>query len=293
MSGKITECPICMERFNKTNKQPKILNCGHTFCKNCLIEQKNKSQNLICSICRENEIINDPEKIATNRAIYDLLYDPLQTLQIDQENYLGDENKKHIDFTIIMLGPPSSGKTSLVRRYIDKLFSEKYEVTVGLDFKYKKFNYKDYIIRLQIFDTAGTETFQSIAANYYKRSFGALIVFDLSDKEYFESLDSWINNYKENRDDRKDELIYLIGNKCDLDKREIQKEDIVDLMRKHNLKKYYEVSAKTGKNVDTVFVDIAKDLIKLYLDNNRYSNFTKNIVLKKNDVDNNECCCNN
>ena len=68
-----------------------------------------------------------------------------------------------------MLGPPSSGKTSFVRQYIDKAFLDTYEVTVGFDFKVKKFKYGNKIIKLQIFDTAGTEMFQSIARNYYKK----------------------------------------------------------------------------------------------------------------------------
>lgn len=145
MSEKLTECPICYERFNKSNKEPKILYCGHTFCKNCLFEQKKRSENLKCSICQKVQIINDPEEITTNRTIYDLLYDPLQTLQTDNENYSkisSDENVKPIDFKIIMLGPAFSGKTCLVRRYTDRVFSGKYNVTIGLDYKIKKFYYK-------------------------------------------------------------------------------------------------------------------------------------------------------
>ena len=164
---------------------------------------KKTSKNLKCSLCQKVQIINDPEEITTNRTIYDLLYAPLQTLHIDDENCINiksNENKKIIEFNIIMLGPSSSGTTCLVRRYIDRFFSEKYEITIGFDFKSKKFHYKNYIIKLLIFDIAGTENYQAIARNYYNMSFAALMVFDLCNKKFFNSLNYWIYNYKEYRE---------------------------------------------------------------------------------------------
>ena len=55
-----------------------------------------------------------------------------------------------IEVKIIMIGPPSSGKTSFIRRYIDKSFIDKYNVTVGFDFKSIKYQFGNKIINLQI-----------------------------------------------------------------------------------------------------------------------------------------------
>ncbi len=69
----LIECHICSERYNTTIKMPKILNCGHTFCKECLNKSLKYTKELSCSICRQITNINDPEQLITNRTIYDLL----------------------------------------------------------------------------------------------------------------------------------------------------------------------------------------------------------------------------
>ena len=266
--SELTDCPICLERYNKTEKVPKILNCGHTFCKECLIKQKNKYGKLECSICREN-IKNDPEQLITNRTIFDLLYTP----KIEENNIYERSNSNSItdeklSFKIIMIGPANSGKTSIVRRYVDKKFNDDYKVTVGFDYMNKEITIGKKKVNIQLWDTAGTEMFQSLSSSYYRNSYGALVVFDVLDRKSFESLNTWINYYREHRDHNYEELIYLIGNKIDSKDRVISKKEAMDFMEENNLKEYYESSAKKGDNIDNIFNNIAKDLIKIYGNNN-------------------------
>ena len=266
--SELTDCPICLERYNKTEKVPKILNCGHTFCKECLIKQKNKYGKLECSICREN-IKNDPEQLITNRTIFDLLYTP----KIEENNIYERSNSNSItdeklSFKIIMIGPANSGKTSIVRRYVDKKFNDDYKVTVGFDYMNKEITIGKKKVNIQLWDTAGTEMFQSLSSSYYRNSCGALVVFDVLDRKSFESLNTWINYYREHRDHNYEELIYLIGNKIDSKDRVISKKEAMDFMEENNLKEYYESSAKKGDNIDNIFNNIAKDLIKIYGNNN-------------------------
>ena len=266
--SELTDCPICLERYNKTEKVPKILNCGHTFCKECLIKLKNKYGKLECSICREN-IKNDPEQLITNRTIFDLLYTP----KIEENNIYERSNSNSItdeklSFKIIMIGPANSGKTSIVRRYVDKKFNDDYKVTVGFDYMNKEITIGKKKINIQLWDTAGTEMFQSLSSSYYRNSYGALVVFDVLDRKSFESLNTWINYYREHRDHNYEELIYLIGNKIDSKDRVISKKEAMDFMEENNLKEYYESSAKKGDNIDNIFNNIAKDLIKIYGNNN-------------------------
>ena len=180
--AELTECPICSERYNRTIKMPKILSCGHSFCKECLIKSLKYSQELLCSICRQKQNVKDPEQLITNRAIYDLLYN---TTNIDKLNNTvssissSDISEPEISFKTIMIGPAFSGKTSLMKRYIFKKFSEDYQVTVGLDFQCKTIKMNGKAFNMQIWDTAGTEMFQSLSASYYRNSTGAIVVFDV------------------------------------------------------------------------------------------------------------------
>ena len=266
--SELTDCPICLERYNKTEKVPKILNCGHTFCKECLIKLKNKYGKLECSICREN-IKNDPEQLITNRTIFDLLYTP----KIEENNIYERSNSNSIKdekliFKIIIIGPANSGKTSIVRRYVDKKFNDDYKVTVGFDYMNKEITIGKKKVNIKLWDTAGTEMFQSLSSSYYRNSCGALVVFDVLDRKSFESLNTWINYYREHRDQKYEELIYLIGNKIDSKDRVISKKEAMDFMEENNLKEYYESSAKKGDNIDNIFNNIAKDLIKIYGNNN-------------------------
>ena len=71
------------------------------------------------------------------------------------------------------------------------------------------------IIKLQIWDTAGQEQFRSITKLFYKNSQAAIVVYDVTKKDSFDSVASWLNEIEENRD-QEDMLVYLAGNRVDL-----------------------------------------------------------------------------
>ena len=274
--SELTECPICFERFNRTEKMPKILSCGHTFCKGCLIKQKNKFNQLSCPVCRESQKINDPEQLITNRTIYDLLYNPT--------NEIGDDNinTTNFEYKVIMIGPASSGKTSLVRRYVTKEFSEMYSVTVGLDYQTKKVQIGKKTVNLSIWDTAGTEMFQSLSRSYYRKSHAAIVVFDINEEKSFQALGNWINFYRENKEPLMKDMLYLVGNKIDIGNNVISDKEAKKYLKENNLKKYFKTSAKSGDNVDKLFEEIAKDLIENYkLTNNKSTGIKLNETEKK------------
>ena len=264
--SELIECPICSERYNRTIKMPKILSCGHSFCKECLIKSLKYSPELLCSICRQKQNVIDPEQLITNRTIYDLLYN---TTNLDQLNNTAssisssDVSEPEISFKIILIGPAFSGKTCLVKRYIFKKFSEDYQVTVGLDFQSKTIKMNGKVFKMQIWDTAGTEIFQSLTTSYYRNSAGAIVVFDVGNKESFESLDTWIDFYRESNSTKED-LIYLVGNKIDINNRVISKEKAENYKNSKGLTNYFEASAKRGDNVEYLFNCIAQDIMKVH-----------------------------
>lgn len=68
--------------------------------------------------------------------------------------------------------------------------------------------------KLQIWDTAGQERYRTITNAYYKGSDGIIIVFDITNRESFLSIDSWLEEIHKNVGD--DVLVMIFANKADL-----------------------------------------------------------------------------
>ena len=165
-------------------------------------------------------------------------------------------------FKIILIGSSGVGKSSLIQRYTQKTFEDVYDCTIGVDFFTKTIDVNGKTVKLQIWDTAGTEKYRSITSSYYRGSHCALIVFDLTSKDSFESLPTWIENYYKNCNQEFDKNVILVGNKIDLsEKRDVTQEKINDFIKLNNLV-YFETSAKTGENVDESFQYIAQKLME-------------------------------
>ena len=95
--------------------------------------------------------------------------------------------------------------------------------TVGIDFLAKNIAHKAKNYRLQLWDTAGQERFRSLIPSYLKDAHCALIVFDVTNRASLSSAEMWVNLYNENKTG--EGFTLLIGNKIDLDYREITYEE--------------------------------------------------------------------
>ena len=123
----------------------------------------------------------------------------------------------------------------------------------------KNISIKDRKIRIQLWDTAGQEAYRSITRSYYKSAACVFIVYDISDKKSFNDVEIWLKDCKEIC--FKSVLIYLIGNKNDLeDKRQVTTEEGKQFADENNLK-FYETSALNGNNIEEIFVNSATDLV--------------------------------
>ena len=167
-----------------------------------------------------------------------------------------------LNLKIILVGDAGVGKTSLLIKYVEKNFPENYQTTIGVDFRIKSINRKGYKIKLQVIDTAGQERFQAITKSYFTNIDGILLVFDLTQKESFDNLSSWIERIKSEQDEKNDFKVILLGNKCDLKNQiTIFDNDIKELVDKIKIDyPYFETSAKKGTNVMKVFEEMI-DLI--------------------------------
>ena len=160
----------------------------------------------------------------------------------------------------IIIGDAAVGKSNLLLRYAHGQFKEEYQLTIGVEFGAKNVNIGDKFYRVQIWDTAGQENFRSITRAYYKNSVCAIVVYDISKRETFENVSTWIEDCK----NQSPKTIYmiLVGNKCDLaENRQVTTEEGQELADKYGLE-FFETSAKTGENVEEIFYNSCERISK-------------------------------
>ena len=115
-------------------------------------------------------------------------------------------------------------------------------------------------VKLQIWDTAGQERFKNITASYYRGGNGVLVVYDITERESFENLNSWLIEIEKNAN--KNIYKLLIGNKCDLeDKRKVTYQEGKDFAESNGMK-FIETSAKTASKVQEAFELLTNEIIK-------------------------------
>jgi len=162
---------------------------------------------------------------------------------------------------VVILGPSGVGKTSVVLQLQEKEFKRIVTPTVGSGVVTRDISTSKGIIPLRIWDTAGEERYRSFTGLYSQGASGCIVMFDISDLESFQTIEEWIKLFQENCQDGA--CIFLAGNKTDLiEKRQVSFEMASLCASKLGLK-YYEVSAKTGENVDNLFSDLAQEVYHL------------------------------
>ena len=176
--------------------------------------------------------------------------------------------KEPYNFKIILLGNSNVGKTSIMKRYIDQNFEEKYFNTIGVDYEIKNIKILEEYVKLSVWDTAGQEKYRSINKRYYIGSDACFLVFDLTSKQSFDDLIESYNDFCQYGEKNAKEHIVVLGNKSYINKKEVNEEEINKFMDEKNLK-YFETSAKTGKNINECFIYIMEKLIKYYKMNNK------------------------
>jgi small GTP-binding protein len=129
--------------------------------------------------------------------------------------------------------------------------------TIGIDFISQNIFLEDKTIRLQLWDTAGQERFKALIPNYIRDTSVAVIVYDISARNSFKSVQKWIDDVKNQRGEGV--IIALLANKCDLPEREVPEADGRELAKRNEVL-FKEVSAKTGLNIQEFFKEIAAQL---------------------------------
>ena len=140
-------------------------------------------------------------------------------------------------------------------QFQDKRFQPIHDLTIGVEFGTKTVQIKGQSVKLQIWDTAGSEKFRSITRSYYRGASGALLVYDISRKESFEKVSIWLDECR--KYSNPNTTIMLIGNKCDLPERQVSKEE-GEAFAKANGLLFLETSARDATNIDNAFMQTAE-----------------------------------
>jgi len=176
---------------------------------------------------------------------------------------------------VILLGNPGVGKTSLLARYVDGVFSDEYKQTIGANFLIKEIELRHIIDKLNLnpqikedikakgfnlyfWDVGGQQDKLFVTEYYFLQAVGAMVVFNVDRRETFDDIDFWISKMKELSGDIP---FILIGNKIDLeDKREVSTEELKVKADKYGVK-YFETSAKLNESVDAAFEDLSVQIL--------------------------------
>ena len=170
-----------------------------------------------------------------------------------------EENYDYI-FKVLLLGNSDVGKSSLLLRFVDKLWTDSFVPTIGVDFKVKTIQIGEKTVKMQIWDTAGQERFRNVVASYFRGSNGILLIYDVTNKDSFKNLDNWLEVIENNASDNV--LKILIGNKIDLvDEIEVKHEEGQQFANRFNMQ-FIETSAKLDTNVSEAFETLAKLMIE-------------------------------
>ncbi|XP_073972170.1 RAS oncogene family member RabX1 [Rhodnius prolixus] len=169
-----------------------------------------------------------------------------------------------IEGKVVVLGAQGVGKTSMVVRYIGKMFSHHISPTIGASFFTCNINIGETKVKLQVWDTAGQERFRSMAPMYYRNANAALLVFDITQPATFNSIKSWVKELQRNVEEPL--VLCVVGNKTDLQsQRKVAREE-AQLYATSIAASYFESSALNDSGIEDIFLCCAAGMITLSQD---------------------------
>ncbi|CAL8242213.1 unnamed protein product [Merluccius merluccius] len=163
-------------------------------------------------------------------------------------------------FKLILIGDSNVGKTCVVQSFKSGVFSERQQNTIGVDFTVRTIDIEGKKVKIQVWDTAGQERFRTITQSYYRSAHGAVIAYDITRRETFDSVNHWIQEVA--LYGAANVVLVLIGNKCDLEaKRQVEFERACSLAKEKGMLVALETSAKESQNVEDAFMMMARELM--------------------------------
>ena len=157
---------------------------------------------------------------------------------------------------LILIGESMVGKTCILLRYTDDMFTHVHMTTIGVENKNRMIEIEGKSVNVQLWDTAGQERYKAIASRFYKGVDGIILVYDITSRESFEKIETWMNQVEANT--TKSLPFVLVGNKSDLEEqRDVQYDEGKAFADKHGFE-FLEASAFNKENIDEMFEIMVK-----------------------------------
>jgi signal recognition particle receptor subunit beta len=113
---------------------------------------------------------------------------------MEEEAAVGEEYL----FKIVLIGDSAVGKSNLLSRFARNEFDTNSKATIGVEFQTQVVEIDGKEVKAQIWDTAGQERFRAVTSAYYRGSVGALVVYDISRRTTFDSVNRWLDELTSN-----------------------------------------------------------------------------------------------
>jgi len=162
-------------------------------------------------------------------------------------------------FKFLIIGSAGVGKSCILHQFMENKFKSDAHHTIGVEFGSKIINISEKSIKLQIWDTAGQERFRSVTRSYYRGAAGALLVYDITSRETYNTLTTWLTDARTLASPNI--CIILLGNKKDLEAdREVTFLEASRFAQENELM-FLETSAVTGENVEEAFLKCSRSIL--------------------------------
>jgi small GTP-binding protein len=168
-------------------------------------------------------------------------------------------------FKLIIIGDSAVGKSCMLHRLTNNEFVQDHEVTVGVEFGTLLVKLEQQVFKLQIWDTAGQESFKSITKIFYRGAHCIFLTYDMTRLETFNNLATWYNEVMAQSEP--DVILFLVGNKKDdVSKRAVDEARIEKFKADRGIQFHFETSALTGENIEQLFITASKVLYNTFKD---------------------------
>uniref|UniRef100_A0A8C6WF52 Ras-related protein Rab n=1 Tax=Neogobius melanostomus TaxID=47308 RepID=A0A8C6WF52_9GOBI len=171
-------------------------------------------------------------------------------------------------FKVLVIGDLGVGKTSIIKRYVHQVFSQRYRATIGVDFGLKVLNWDHKtVVRLQLWDIAGQERYGHMTRVYYREAVGALVVFDMTRLSTFQAVLKWKGDLdsKVALSNGRPVPAVLLANKCDQRRHGLcpKVPKLETFSQQYGFVGWFETSAKDNTNIDGAMTCLVDHIMAL------------------------------